>query len=160
MAWDCAAENACDDQVYFSRAIISLFENREAARASFEQVLTLHPSSRFAASSALWLQVLKDEGLAIPARDPQRRLLIDLTGQWVREWLAGQQRLRTNERQRASLHPSLQARSLHKKVEERDRHIADLRSQLNALKAIDQDQLNRRRLKQPASLVPRIESQR
>ena len=159
-AAECAGEHPCDDRVHFSRALISLFENREAARASFEQVISLHPSSPFATSSALWLQLLKDEGLTIPPHDPQRRLLIDLTQQWMREWMAPQQRVQANDKKTTSLSPAPDVQSLHKKVHERDRRIADLRAQLDALKAIDQDQLDRRKITQPAPLVPKIERQR
>jgi hypothetical protein len=160
MALECAAENACDDQVHFFRALISLFENREAARDSFEQVLMLHPSSPFAASSALWLQLLKDEGLSVPSHHSQRRVLIDLTAQWVREWMARQLTVRTSCARTASLPESADVQSLHKKVQERDRRIADLRAQLDALKVIDQEQLDRRKMRQPASFVPKIENRR
>ena len=61
---ECAAENSCEDRVHFARALVSLFENREAARASFEQVISLHPLSPFAASSALWLELLKSDTVA------------------------------------------------------------------------------------------------
>lgn len=160
LALECAADNTCNDQVHFSRALISLFENREAARVSFEQVLLLHPSSPFAASSALWLQLLKDEGLSLPSQDPQRRILIEFTAQWVREWMARQLTVRESRGRTVSLPDSEYVQSLHKKVQERDRRIVDLRAQLDALKVIDQEQLDRRKMRQPASLVPRIENHR
>src|SRR5262245_1394435 len=83
---ECAANGSCDDRMHFARALVSLFENREAARASFEQVMNLHPSSPLAASSALWLQLLKKDDVAISWEESQQRLLIDLTAQSVRGW--------------------------------------------------------------------------
>jgi len=156
LAVHCAAEGTCEDRVHFSRALVSLFENREAARASFEQVISLHPSSSFAASSALWLQLLKTEERRA-SQDPQQQLLMNLTAQSVREWVAGQavsrsSPLKTGPSKAANVH------ALHKQVQDRDRHIAELRAQLDALKVIDQDQQNRQRtMKPPASLLPKTE---
>src|SRR5688572_19899796 len=42
-ALECASAETCTDDVHFARALVSLFENRDAARASFEHVMTFHP---------------------------------------------------------------------------------------------------------------------
>lgn len=159
MALGCIAENACNDQVHFSRALLSLFENREAARVSFEQVISRHTSSPLAASSALWLKLLKDEGPSSPSNDPQRGVLIELIAQGVRQWMTWQLAGPSNHQRTAGLPQPDLMQSLYKQVQERDRRITDLRSQLNALKIIAQDQDERqRKMRPPASLVPRIEN--
>ena len=157
LALDCAAEGTCEDRVHFARALVSLFENREAARASFEQVISLHPSSAFAASSALWLELLNTDGRMASQDNPQQRLLMDLTAQSVREWVARQGSSRTSPLKAGSI-KAANVHALHKQVQERDRHIAELRAQLEALKVIDQDQQERhRKMRAPASVRPKEE---
>jgi len=163
MTTECASAEACDDQVHFSRAIVNLFENREAARGAFQQVITLHPSSPFAASSALWLQVLKEEDeLSSPSDDPYRRILKEMTVRWARESVARQLSLRApSAKPVGTLRPS-HLEAIYKQVRERDRRIAELRAQLDALRVIDQEQQNRHQNRRPPVLrvVPRIEQQR
>jgi hypothetical protein len=150
LAMDCAAEGTCEDRVHFARALVSLFENREAARASFEQVISLHPSSALAASSALWLDLLKTDRRMSSPDNPQQRLLMDLTAQSIREWVARQGISRTSPLKTGSI-KAANVHALHKQVQDRDRHIAELRSQLEALKVIDQDQQERhRKMRAPA----------
>jgi hypothetical protein len=144
-ALECASADTCNDDVHFSRALMSLFENREAARASFEQVMTLHPSSPLAAPSALWLQLLRDEGGSVTSTDPQRRILVELSAHWAREWIG--RRLATSARaeRKAAVGTPVATQAFQKQLQEKDRHIAELRFQLNALKLIDQDQADRHR---------------
>ncbi|HKY72573.1 MAG TPA: hypothetical protein VJL88_11700 [Nitrospira sp.] len=144
LAMECGEESTCEDQVHFARAFVSLFENREAARVSFEQVISLHPSSLLAASSALWLQVLQKEGLTVSSKDPQQRLLIDTTAQSIREWLS-RQGITGRTSQPRTVPKAATVQTLYKQVQDRDRRIAELRSQLDALKLIDQDQQDRQR---------------
>ena len=152
LAMDCAAEGTCEDRVHFARALVSLFENREAARVSFEQVISLHPSSPFTASSALWLELLNTDGRMALQDNPQQRLLMNLTAQSVREWVARQGSSRTSPLKAGSIKAAY-VHALHKQVQDRDRHIAELRAQLEALKVIDQDQQERhRKLRAPASV--------
>src|SRR5918995_1378193 len=99
LAMDCAAQGTCEDRVHFTRALVSLFENREAARASFEQVIS-----------------------------------------------------RTSPLKAGSI-KTANVHALHKQVQDRDRHIAELRAQLEASKVIDQDQQERhRKMRAPASV--------
>jgi hypothetical protein len=158
VAADCAADDSCHEQVHFSRALVSVFENREAARLSFERVISLNPASPLANSSALWLEVLNNSAGGLTASSGP--LVIDLTNLWLRQWMA-----------RPMTPPSIEARplavprpalvqALHQQVRERDRRIAQLRAQLDALKVINQDQEDRRQIRQPRSLTPRLESGR
>ena len=154
----CLEASACE-QVHFARALVSLFENREAAGASFRRVIADNPSSPLAASSILWLQLLGNEAPAADDRSP----LTEITAQFVRDWMERElAEHRTHGKpdalttaQDSSVDQSRVVQVLQKQVLERDRRIAILQSQLDALKLIDQDHENRKRtLKMPATLLP------
>src|SRR5262245_28103764 len=49
-------EAANCEQVYFGRALVGLFENREAASANFRRVIDHNPVSPLANSSQMWLR--------------------------------------------------------------------------------------------------------
>jgi TolA-binding protein len=158
LASECAAEGVCEDRVHFARALVSLFENREAARASFEQVVNLYPSSLVAASSALWLQLLRNDNLAVPSDTPQQRILLDLTAQSVREWLARQSVGPRSQTKPGGFPKAGIVQALSKQVQEREKRIAELRAQLDALKLIDQEQQDRhRKTRAPISVLPKDE---
>lgn len=144
-ALQCASAETCPDDVHFARALVSLFENRDAARASFEQVMTVHPSSPLAAPSALWLQLLRDDGISAISTDPQRRILIELSAHWAREWIGRRLTASARSEKKAALGPPVATHAFQRQLQEKDRHIAELRFQLNALKLIDQDQADRLR---------------
>ena len=55
----CAEHNSCD-HVYFTRALLGLYENREVAGKYFEKVIALAPKGQLASSSRLWLQLLRE----------------------------------------------------------------------------------------------------
>lgn len=55
----CAEHNSCD-HLYFTRALLGLYENRENAEKYFEKVIALAPKSHLASSSRLWLQLLRE----------------------------------------------------------------------------------------------------
>lgn len=59
LAPKCAEHNTCD-HVYFTRALLGLYESREAAAKYFDKVIALAPKSQLASSSRLWLQLLQD----------------------------------------------------------------------------------------------------
>jgi len=54
----CAENNSCD-HVYFTRALLGLYESRDTASKYFEKVLAVAPKSQLASSSQLWLQLLE-----------------------------------------------------------------------------------------------------
>lgn len=58
LAAKCASKNTCD-HVFFTRALTALYESRESAIQYFEKVITISPKSQLAASSRLWLQLLR-----------------------------------------------------------------------------------------------------
>ena len=144
-ALECASAETCTDEVHFSRALVSLFENREAARASFEHVITLHPASPLVAPSTLWLQLLRDDGLSTTSNDPQRRILIELSAHWARDWIGWRLAATARAERKAAFGTPVATQAFQKQLQEKDRRIAELRFQLNALKLIDQDQADRHR---------------
>jgi len=58
LATKCAERNFCD-HVYFTRALLGLYESRDSASKYFEKVLAVSPNSQLASSSKLWLQLLE-----------------------------------------------------------------------------------------------------
>ena len=58
LASKCAERNSCD-HVYFTRALLGLYESRDSASKYFEKVIAFSPKSQLASSSKLWLQLLE-----------------------------------------------------------------------------------------------------
>lgn len=148
------------EQVYFARALVSLFEKQEAARASFHHVIEHNPGSPLATSSELWLRLIEDEG------DLRSNPSTGLLAQFVRDWMERQvAEFRMDEKatklttiQDALAEQSRLLQGIQKQVRDRDRQITNLRSQLEALKLIDEDhQEKQRKVKPPASLIPTSE---
>jgi hypothetical protein len=157
-AWQCLDAAKCE-QVYFSRALVRLFDNREAARAAFRHVIEYHPASPLANSSTLWLRLMDTEERAVASNDADFGAVTELMAMFVREWMDRQLSEPTNAAlSPSSIHeqPIEQSRfvqALHKQVRDRDRQIVILRGQLEALKLIDEDHQDKaRKVKPPASL--------
>jgi len=55
----CAEHNSCD-HVYFTRALLGLYESRDSASKYFEKVIAAAPKSQLASSSKLWLELLEN----------------------------------------------------------------------------------------------------
>jgi hypothetical protein len=160
VAHDCTSKGTCTDEVQFSRALMSLFENREAARASFEQVMTRHPSSPLVGPSALWLQLLQDDGMSSRLSDPQRRMLTELSAHWAREWIGRRLSVSPRAVKKDAHGRPVSINAYQQQLQEKDRRIAELRFQLDALKVIDQDQADRYVDRSRKARTPRIENQR
>lgn len=58
LAPKCAEHNSCD-HVYFTRALLGLYESRESASKYFDKVIAVAPKSHLASSSKLWVQLLQ-----------------------------------------------------------------------------------------------------
>ena len=136
----CAQHRSCD-QVHFTRAMIALFENGEAAAASFQQTITAAPKGPFADSSARWIRFLANRTSLPDSVDKPNGALAVMKG-LVRTWL-GQQRaagasaaLRAGE---TAENADLSVPSLQRRIRSRDKRIAELTDQLSALKQIDSD---------------------
>ena len=59
LASKCGETNSCD-HVYFTRALLGLYESREVAEKYFGKVLAVAPKSHLAASSKAWIQLLQE----------------------------------------------------------------------------------------------------
>lgn len=144
-ALHCLEVSTCED-VHYARALISLFENQEAAGASFRRVINGNPSGALAASSRLWLQLIESEETQ-STNVPQHNLM----AQFVRDWMARELAESTvlehpvTTTPKAIAEPLEMVKTLQKRVRERDRHIATLESKLEDLKVIDQDHEKRTR---------------
>jgi hypothetical protein len=136
----CTQHQSCD-QVHFTRAMIALFQNGEAATASFQQAIATAPKGPFSDSSARWIRFLSNRtSHPTPADEPNGALSV-MKG-LVRTWL-GQQRaasasvaLRAGE---TAKNPDLAVHTLRQRIRSRDKRIAELSDQLSALKQIDSD---------------------
>jgi len=136
----CRQHQSCD-QVHFTRAMIALFQNGEAAAASFQQVIAVAPKGPFADSSALWIRFLANRASHHASADKPNGALGVMKG-LVRAWLA-QQRAETAKS------PDLAVHTLRRRIRTRDKRIAELTDQLSALKQIDSDAHRASRLSLP-----------
>lgn len=66
LALKCSETNSCD-HVYFTRALLGLYESREVAEKYFGKVLAVAPKGQLATSSKAWIQLLQ-EGASPGAR--------------------------------------------------------------------------------------------
>ena len=126
----CRQHQSCD-QVHFTRAMIALFQNGEAAAASFQQAIAVAPNGPFADSSARWIQFLANR-TSHPASADKPNGALEVMKGLVRAWL-GQQRTETAKSQDLAVH------TLRRRIRTRDKRIAELTDQLSALKQIDSD---------------------
>lgn len=162
----CIEPTNCE-QVSFARGLVSLFESREAARASFRGVIERNPGGPLVGPSQLWLQLIDyQQGAAATETrpDPWTQVVAQLLRDWMERQVSGQAVLEGSSARAAAgfQPPSLRdqpkeqsrvIKGMHKQLRERDRQIAALRSQLEALKYIDQENAEKqRKVKPPASL--------
>ncbi len=127
----CTQHQSCD-QVHFTRAMIALFQSREAAAASFQQAIAVAPNGPFADSSARWIWFLTDRTFHPASADKPTGALLEVMKGLVRTWL-GQQHVETAK------NPELAVHTLRRRIRSRDKRIAELTDQLSALKQIDLD---------------------
>ncbi len=112
---DCKIPSACAHG-HFMRALVALFENREAATKQFEQVVAVSPNSRLASTSKLWIKLIRDQRPTVPwnqfldgmrVGEGNNELLVWSTEQVVRDLLERemiiQQLMRRKQRDAASL---------------------------------------------------------
>jgi hypothetical protein len=136
----CAQSQSCD-QVHFTRAMVSLFQNGEAAADSFRQAIDAAPKGPFADSSERWIRFLAHGMFHHESIDKPNRALVGVMKGLVRTWLR-QQRATTTVNLRASesaQNPDLAVHTLQRQVHEHDKRIAELTDQLSALSRIDSE---------------------
>lgn len=144
-ASQCVEPTVCE-QVEYARALVTLFKSREEAETSFRRLIDANPSSSLAESSALWLQLLQEEDHRWLWIDQQQSDLHEVTAQLVREWIdrkladfRGEMSTVAETRPDSTVEQLRQVQTLQRQVQERNRRITQLLSQLNALKLIDHD---------------------
>ena len=97
LAPKCAERNSCD-HVYFTRALLGLYESRDSASKYFEKVIAVAPKSQLASSSKLWLQLLEYHAapveqswfqsvMAAPAISESQAILAQASNRLVRDLL-------------------------------------------------------------------------
>ena len=136
----CTQHRSCD-QVHFTRAMIALFQNGDAATASFQQAIAVAPKGPFADSSARWIRFLDNRTSHPDSVDNPNRALAVMQG-LVRTWL-GQQRVAnasvTLQAEETAQNADRSVPNLQRQIRSRDKRIAKLTDQLSALKQIDSD---------------------
>ena len=111
----CAQERSCD-QAHFSRALLALFENQKTAAKHFQDVIAGSPKSRLAAASSDWLTLLQDA----PPEGERHSHLVRATQSLIFELLSREQRVK-------------------EELTVREKKLAELSTQLETLKLIDQE---------------------
>jgi hypothetical protein len=136
LAFTCGETNSCD-HVYFTRALLGLYESREVAERYFGKVLTVTPKSQLAAASRAWMQLLQKPAasgskswpeavLIAPASSDTNRLLYQITDRLVRDLLNKEvaiQQLRSMKDR-----DSLTVEALKKELAEQDKRMEALLS--------------------------------
>jgi len=93
----CAEHNSCD-HVYFTRALLGLYESRDSATKYFEKVIAAVPKSQLAVSSKLWIDLLEHHAapveqswfqsvMAAPAISESQAILAQASDRLVRDLL-------------------------------------------------------------------------
>ncbi|HKO32015.1 MAG TPA: hypothetical protein VJU54_12815 [Nitrospiraceae bacterium] len=93
----CAENNSCD-HIYFTRALLGLYESRDIASKYFEKVIAVAPKSQLASFSKLWLQLLEYHAapvehswfqsvIAAPAFSESQAALAQVSDRLVRDLL-------------------------------------------------------------------------
>jgi hypothetical protein len=157
-ALSCSEAASCD-QVHYGRGLVSLFENREAARGWFRRVIEQNPASPLAVTSQMWLRLIEKDEQAVGSTQREASAVSQIAVEFVREWIDHQWLERTTAEKTltpARTHEESfdQSRLLlrtQRQLREREQQISALRSQLEALKSIDQEE-KQRKIKPPASL--------
>jgi hypothetical protein len=66
----CIGPNPCD-HIYFTRALLGLYESRRIAEKYFKMAMAAAPKGKFAASSKAWLQLLQQPAVPGPKSWPE-----------------------------------------------------------------------------------------
>jgi len=149
----CTQDQSCD-QVHFTRAMIALFQNGEAATASFQQAIAVAPKGLFADSSGHWIRFLSNRTYHPTSADEPNGALVVMKG-LVRSWLEHQRAASVSVPLRAvetAKNTERAVPSLQRRIRDRDKRIAELTDQLSALKQIDMETHRPNKLSLPKAL--------
>lgn len=131
LASKCAEHNSCD-HVYYTRALLGLYESRESASKNFERVIAVAPKSQLATSSKLWLELLQHHAapvelswfqsvMAAPAISESQAILAQASDRLVRDLLDRELIIQQLRAMKDADAQSLE--SLQRDLAERDRKI-------------------------------------
>jgi hypothetical protein len=139
----CEQTESCDE-VHFTRGLLGLFADRNVAAASFRRTLEISPNGPFAISSTRWLELLSGGSSFTSSAPGPETVMHNATEGLVRSWLRQKYlacKAETNDKA-VSLskgqpkdQPSVVA--LKRRINERERRIAELMAQLEALRTIE-----------------------
>ncbi|HJT22051.1 MAG TPA: hypothetical protein VJ746_16370 [Nitrospira sp.] len=151
-------EATCDEITY-TKGLVALFESQQTARTLLEPLASKLPTSSIGESSALWLHVLDTEQNGLS--HPSMVLLAQLVRESIRRTLNN---IQTRDLQGVpgTVEPKPREagtlRTVQRQLKERDRRIAELTAQLEALKTIDHDAEHRTKpLRVPSQVAPLYE---
>src|SRR5262245_60467166 len=180
----CPTRNSCP-QDHYTQGLIALFQSRERAVASFQQVISEAPNTHLATRSTSWIEVMQTSA-GVPkvtedfiwetlereldgANERVRTLFSDRAkrvGEMPDRPLMTRQEptpepkdkdlaMLEKDKNQATIHAlQKRLRERERSLTERDRQIAIMASQLDAMKRIDQDSRDRQRQpKRPATVV-------
>lgn len=139
----CIGPNPCD-HLYFTRALLGLYERREIAEKYFKMAMATAPKGKFSASSEAWLQVLQqpaapgpkswlDAVLTAPAIAGAHTSLAGTADRLVRDLLDREmaiQELRSSQGDESETVESLQ-----RELEDREQKIESLQTKKDSGKA-------------------------
>jgi hypothetical protein len=132
--------------------MVLLFQNREEAATSFQEAIAVAPNGPFADPSTLWIRFLANRSLYPTSNDKPSEALLEVMKETVRAWLerpraaVGTAKSATTESVK-NLDPSIH--NLQLQIRTRDKRIAELTDQLEALKQIDLDSSGTNKLPRP-----------
>jgi hypothetical protein len=97
LAQKCTERNSCE-QVYYTRALVGLYESRDSASKYFEKVIAVAPKSPLASSSKLWIELIERHAapieqswlqsvMAAPAISESQAILAQASSRLVRDLL-------------------------------------------------------------------------
>lgn len=97
LAQKCAERNSCE-HVYYTRALVGLYESRDSASKYFEKVIAAAPKSPLASSSKLWIELIERHAapveqswlhsvMAAPAISESQAILAQASNRLVRDLL-------------------------------------------------------------------------
>ena len=150
----CAQNQSCD-QVHFTRAMVSLFQNGETAAASFQQAIAAAPKGPFADSSARWIRFLAHRPTPSASTDDPQSALLGVMKGLVRTWLGQPRTARTTATGRTvepAKSPDVAVPILQRQIRDREKRIVELTDQLSALKQIDLEAHRTNKLSPPRTL--------
>ncbi|WP_447978948.1 hypothetical protein [Candidatus Nitrospira bockiana] len=133
----CSHDRTCEQQ-HFTRALLALYEDQEAAAKHFQEVITAAPKSRLATVSEAWLKVLEQR----PRDEERESRFAKATRSLILELLQQEQELLHREQM------------MRVELGAREKKLEELATQIELLKRIDQEMNEKSARTRPRTKVP------